>query len=95
MTVPIIAINNPTKGNWLNKGSSLATKKTPAATIVAAWIRADMGVGPSIASGNQTCNGNCADLAIGPIKTSMQRVKAAHIGTFPEPTATDKPSAMP
>ena len=27
---------------------------TPAATIVAAWIRADTGVGPAIASGSQT-----------------------------------------
>ena len=27
---------------------------TPAVTMVAAWIRADTGVGPSIASGSQT-----------------------------------------
>ena len=32
--------------------------KTPAATIVAAWIKADAGVGPSIASGNQDIKGN-------------------------------------
>ena len=30
----------------------------PAVTIVAAWIRALTGVGPSMASGNHTCNGN-------------------------------------
>jgi hypothetical protein len=36
--------------------------------MVAAWIRALTGVGPSIASGNQTCNGNCADLPIAPAK---------------------------
>ena len=29
--------------------------------MVAAWIRADTGVGPAIASPNQDCNGNCAD----------------------------------
>ena len=40
--------------------------KTPAATIVAAWIRAEAGVGPSIASGSQDINGNWADLAIPP-----------------------------
>src|SRR3712207_338732 len=28
--------------------------------MVAAWIRAETGVGPSIASGNHTCKGNCA-----------------------------------
>ena len=27
---------------------------TPAVTMVAAWIRAETGVGPSIASGSQT-----------------------------------------
>ena len=34
-------------------GNSRATKNTPATTIVAAWISADTGVGPSIASGSQ------------------------------------------
>ena len=34
--------------------------KTPAATIVAAWIRAETGVGPAMASASQTCKGNCA-----------------------------------
>ncbi len=31
-------------------------------TIVAAWMRAETGVGPSIASSSQDCSGNCADL---------------------------------
>ena len=39
---------------------SLTIINTPAATIVAAWISAETGVGPAIASGNQTCSGNCA-----------------------------------
>ena len=39
---------------------------TPAVTIVAAWIRALTGVGPSIASGNHVCSGNCADFATAP-----------------------------
>jgi hypothetical protein len=30
--------------------------------MVAAWISADTGVGPAIASGSQTNSGNCADL---------------------------------
>jgi hypothetical protein len=29
---------------------------------VAVWITAETGVGPSIASGNQVCKPNCADL---------------------------------
>ena len=36
--------------------------------MVAAWIRALTGVGPSIASGSQTCSGNCADLPMDPQK---------------------------
>ena len=31
-------------------------------TIVAAWMSADTGVGPSMASSSQACSGNCADL---------------------------------
>jgi hypothetical protein len=43
---------------------------TPAVTMVAAWIRADTGVGPSIASGSQVKSGSCADLPHAPMKSS-------------------------
>jgi len=43
------------------------TMYKPAVTIVAAWINADTGVGPAIASGSHTCSGNCADLPQAPI----------------------------
>ena len=39
-------------------------------TIVAAWIRAETGVGPSIASGSQTWSGNWALLPMAPANTS-------------------------
>ncbi len=39
-------------------------------TIVAAWISADTGVGPAIASGSQTCSGICADLPVAPTNSS-------------------------
>ena len=48
-------------------GEDRAIINTPAVTIVAAWIRADTGVGPSIASGNQVCSPNCADLPTHPM----------------------------
>jgi hypothetical protein len=48
-------------------GEHRAIINTPAVTIVAACIRADTGVGPSIASGNQVCNPSCADLPTHPI----------------------------
>jgi len=35
--------------------------------MVAAWISADTGVGPSIASGNHVCKPNCADLPVAAI----------------------------
>src|SRR5215208_3910662 len=51
-------------------GNNLATRYTPATTIVAAWINADTGVGPSIASGNQICRGNIALFPAPPINTN-------------------------
>ncbi len=43
------------------------TRNTPAVTMVAAWISAETGVGPSIASGSQVCRKNCADLPMAPM----------------------------
>src|SRR5262245_23497759 len=48
------------------KGWARAIRNTPAVTIVAAWISAETGVGPSIASGNQTWSGSCALLPMAP-----------------------------
>jgi hypothetical protein len=38
------------------RGDDLIKRYTPAVTIVAACIRAETGVGPSMAIGSQTCN---------------------------------------
>src|SRR2546427_11665740 len=54
------------------KGDMRATMKMPAVTMVAAWISAEIGVGPSIESGSQTCSGNCALLPIAPMNSSTQ-----------------------
>ena len=42
--------------------------------MVAAWINADTGVGPAIASGNHVCKGNCALFPIAPINKKMAMV---------------------
>ena len=42
---------------------------TPAVTIVAAWMSADTGVGPSIASGSQMYSGSCALLPQAPMNS--------------------------
>ena len=52
-----------------------ATMYTPAVTMVAAWIRALTGVGPSIASGSQTYSGICADLPVAPTKRSKRNCR--------------------
>ena len=40
--------------------------------MVAAWIRAETGVGPSIASSSQDCSGSWADLPHAPSSSSRQ-----------------------
>tara|TARA_B110000881_G_scaffold106479_1_gene93399 strand:+ start:1396 stop:1686 length:291 start_codon:yes stop_codon:yes gene_type:complete len=42
-------------------GEHRNSKNTPATTIVELCRRAETGVGPSIAAGNQGCKENCAD----------------------------------
>ena len=61
-------------GAYSINGDMRQTRKTPAVTIVAAWIKADTGVGPSIASGNHVCRNSCADLPIAPMnnKTAIK-----------------------
>ena len=64
--VPIVSTTSIAASLAANSGNIRATRYTPAVTIVAAWISALTGVGPSIASGSQTCSGNCPDLPIAP-----------------------------
>ena len=40
--------------------------------MVAAWIRAETGVGPSMASGSQVCRKNWADLPMAPTNSRAQ-----------------------
>jgi hypothetical protein len=42
------------RGRRIEQRRQRATMYTPAVTIVAAWISAETGVGPAIASGSQT-----------------------------------------
>lgn len=62
VNAPITETIKRTFALFSNKAEQRIIKNTPATTSVAAWIRAETGVGPSIASGNQTCKDNCADL---------------------------------
>ena len=51
-------------GAYSKRGDDRSNRDTPAVTSVAAWIKAETGVGPSIASGNQVCSPSCADFPI-------------------------------
>ena len=63
---------------YSNITEHLIVKNTPAVTIVAAWIKADTGVGPSIASGSQVCKPNWADLPTTP-KNKKNAIKSANV----------------
>src|SRR5690242_15133689 len=68
---PMITTTESAASESSKSGDMRATMKMPAVTIVAAWMRAEMGVGPSIESGSHTCSGNCALLPIAPTKRQM------------------------
>ncbi len=71
VSVPMIATTVSAMGARSKIAEERATMYTPAVTIVAAWISAETGVGPSMASGSQTYRGICADLPAAPtIKSS-------------------------
>ena len=69
---PMISTTDSAVEDSSYSGDMRATMKIPAVTMVAAWIRAEIGVGPSIESGSHTCSGNCADLPIAPTNSRMQ-----------------------
>ena len=61
---------------------------TPAVTIVAAWMSADTGVGPSMASGNQGCSGNWPDLPVAPSRSSSPIASVTPLERCPTPLKT-------
>lgn len=64
VTAPTHVITISVVGAYSSNGDDRNSKYTPAVTSVAAWIRAETGVGPSIASGSHVCNPICALLPI-------------------------------
>jgi len=64
VSAPTQVITISVVGAYSSRGDDRNNRYTPAVTRVAAWIKADTGVGPSIASGSHVCNPNWADLPI-------------------------------
>src|ERR1700759_1346387 len=72
VVAPMTSTNDSAVSDSSNNGDMRATMKMPAVTMVAAWISAEIGVGPSIESGSQMCSGTCADLPMAPMNRQMQ-----------------------
>src|SRR5574343_346240 len=72
VVAPITSTKESAVGERLNSGEQRATIKIPAVTMVAAWISAEIGVGPSMESGSHTCSGTSADLPIAPMNRQIQ-----------------------
>jgi len=53
VVVQTLTVNTAGSAEW-RMGDTRAIRYTPAVTMVAAWMRADTGVGPSMASGSHT-----------------------------------------
>src|SRR6185437_14357835 len=85
VTAPITATVRQATGDIENRNELRATRYTPAVTIVAAWMRADTGVGPAMASGSHTYSGICADLPQHP--SSKNRVIAVAAAVVSAPGA--------
>ena len=87
MNSAVVAPMNSTKlsaySEYSNSGDMRATMKMPAVTMVAAWISAEMGVGPSMESGSHTCSGTCADLPMAPMNRQMQMKVIAFTPSVP------------
>ncbi len=87
MNSAVVAPMNSTKFSAYsensNSGDMRATMKMPAVTMVAAWINAEIGVGPSIESGSHTCSGTCADLPMAPMNRQMQMKVIAFTPSVP------------
>src|SRR6056297_301967 len=77
VAAPITTTNVVADGANSMIGDIRQTRNTPAVTMVAAWISADTGVGPSIASGSQVCRNSCADLPIAPTNSRKAISSAA------------------
>jgi hypothetical protein len=63
-------------------------RNTPEVTMVAAWISAETGVGPAMASGSQMYSGSCADLPQAPTNSSRPMPVAVTAARVPVSAAS-------
>src|SRR5215472_443063 len=70
VAAPTMVTTSLASAERLKIGAERTMRYTPAVTIVAAWMSAETGVGPSIASSSQDCSGNWADFPHAPSSSS-------------------------
>src|ERR1700677_4887247 len=79
VTPPMMAMVARPSGDMVSIGDIRTKRYTPAVTMVAAWINAETGVGPSMASGSQLKRGICALLPVA-ASSSASTVNVATVG---------------
>src|SRR5262245_551784 len=77
VSMPTVATTISAVVDAAYRNDSRTTMYTPAVTIVAAWISADTGVGPAIASGSHTNSGSWADLPAAPMNRNTPAIAAS------------------
>jgi hypothetical protein len=95
VTMPVTATTVRATVEASKIGCARTTRYTPAVTMVAAWMRADTGVGPSMASGSHTCNGSWADLPTAPANSSRAITVAVPLASPSAPSNTTSKSSEP
>ena len=90
------AMPSTQRGVWLtaSSGKRPASTTVPAATMVAAWMRALAGVGPSMASASQSWKGSWADLPSTPMTTSVRKT-ARRVPSGAPQAVRASPSGVP
>src|SRR5271166_3066782 len=92
VTAPTMTTASCASGARLYSGLDRTIRYTPAVTMVAAWISAETGVGPSMASSSQDWSGNCADLPQAP--SSSSRPSAVTTPGLALPTLLKTPAKL-
>ena len=92
VAAPTIVTTSCAVSDISKMGPARTMRYTPAVTIVAAWMSADTGVGPSIASRSQDCSGSCADLPHAPSRSSSPIAVAVPVLSWDASAACSAPS---
>src|SRR5207302_2338504 len=95
VAAPTMATVVAAAGPWARMGFTRAIRNTPAVTMVAAWMRAETGVGPSMASGSQTKSGPWALLPAAARNRRRAMAVAVPDDRWTAPAKTGRSASVP